>query len=27
VSQEPAAGTRVARGTRVTISVSGGPGP
>jgi beta-lactam-binding protein with PASTA domain len=27
VAQEPAAGVRVARGTRVTISVSGGPGP
>jgi eukaryotic-like serine/threonine-protein kinase len=27
VAQEPAAGTSVVRGTRVTISVSGGPGP
>jgi eukaryotic-like serine/threonine-protein kinase len=27
VAQEPAAGARVARGTRVTISISGGPGP
>jgi eukaryotic-like serine/threonine-protein kinase len=27
VAQQPAAGARVARGTRVTISVSGGPGP
>jgi beta-lactam-binding protein with PASTA domain len=27
VAQRPAAGKRVAAGTRVTISVSGGPGP
>jgi beta-lactam-binding protein with PASTA domain len=27
VAQEPAAGARVARGTGVTLSVSGGPGP